>query len=62
MRWAFAADDENWLWKPTRKAQPRLVGFGITTATAAVQLEIKDYPGGKDQDGYHDPEVERSEA
>ena len=43
MRWAFA-DDDNWLWKPTRKAQPRLVGLGIATATAAVQLEIKIAP------------------
>ena len=43
LRWAFA-DDDNWFWKPTRKAQPRLVGLGITTATAAVQLEIQIAP------------------
>ena len=43
LRWAFAEEDAA-LWKPRKKAQPRLTGLGITTATAAVRLEIRMTP------------------
>ena len=32
------------LWRPKKKAKPRLIGLGIATATAAVQLEIRTTP------------------
>ena len=37
MRWAFHQDDAQ-MWKPKKRAKPRLAGMGITTTTAAVRL------------------------
>ena len=40
MRWAFAQEDME-LWKPKRRASPKLARMGIVTATAAVRIEFK---------------------